>query len=61
MRSSNKGKGLSDVKNKMLIRQYRIMKPKINWTELGRRCGVHPSTAKKYIEKYIEAQHKGGI
>lgn len=50
MRQPTKGKSLSEVKIKMLFRQYRMM-AKVNWTELGRRCGVHASTAKRCIER----------
>jgi len=49
------GKPLSDVKIKALLRQYRMMGTNISWSELGRRCGVCASTAKKYIKRYIEA------
>ena len=54
MRWPQRGKPLSEIKTKMLLRQYRMMGMgvKTNWSELARRCGVHASTAKKYIEAY---------
>lgn len=51
----NRGKSLSEVKIKMLLRQYRMMSGKTNWLELGRRCGVHASTAKRYVERYLDS------
>ena len=55
MRNPNKGKALSETKIKMLLRQYKMMGTKINWTELGRRCEVHSSTAKRCIEKHLNS------
>ena len=58
MKWQQRGKPLSEIKIKMLLRQYRMMgmSIKTNWTELGRRCGVHASTAKKYIEAYLKSK-----
>lgn len=53
MRQPQKGKPLSKATIKMLLRQYRMMH-KVNWLELGRRCGVASGTAKKYIEAHLK-------
>jgi len=50
-----RGKALSETKIKMLLRQYRMMGAKVTWIELGRRCGVHASTAKRYVETYLNS------
>lgn len=55
---SQRGKLLSEIKIKMLLRQYRMMgMGKPNWSELGRRCGVHASTAKRYIEVHLKLKN----
>lgn len=55
-----RGKFLSEIKIEMLLRQYRMMATdKPNWSELGRRCGVHASTAKKYVEEHLKLKDKG--
>ena len=55
---SQRGKSLSQTKIEMLLRQYRMMGMgiKTNWTELARRCGIHASTAKRYVERYLESK-----
>lgn len=53
MRQSQKGKSLSKATIEMLLRQYRMMHI-VNWSELGRRCGVSNVTAKKYIEAHLK-------
>jgi response regulator of citrate/malate metabolism len=53
VRQPQKGKPLSKATIKMLLRQYRMMH-KVNWLELGRRCGVASGTAKKYIEAHLK-------